>query len=433
MATALEAVEPAAAVDRHLQRTGDWLTAGEKRYNLSRIKRILIVGAGKASEPMARAVVGILGDAFTSGIVIVKEGWHQADDTLPPGLRVLEASHPIPDERGVQATREVLSLLSGAGVDDLVICLLSGGASALLTQPVEGISLQDVQRMTDLLLRSGAGIQQINALRKHHDVVKGGGLARAANGAQVLSLILSDVVGDRLDAIASGPTAPDSSTFLECLQIIQHYQLENKIPPSILEHLQRGATGEIPETLKAGEPLLERVNNVLVGSNRQAAAAGQAAAMSFGLNTKVLTVSMQAEARNAGRILAGIARDVAAGAVPIPRPACLIAVGETTVTISGEGLGGRNQEAALAAVVGMSDLPDSLLVTLATDGNDGPTDAAGAVVSGDTLTRARALGLLPSEYLVRNDSYHFFAALGDLLKPGPTLTNVNDLAFLFLF
>lgn len=433
LAASLAAVEPAAAVLRHLKMDGTTLTAGLKSYDLTRIDRIFLIAAGKAGVPMARAAVSVLGAKVNAGMVIVKDGYGSKDGELPLSIKVVEARHPIPDERGAAATREILAMVSQTTPDDLVLCLLSGGTSALLTSPASGISLSELQKLTDFLLRSGANIQEFNTLRKHLDTVKGGGLARAASPAQILSLILSDVVEDSLDVIASGPTTADASTYLQAARIVKYYQLDEVLPASILSRLQRGMQGEIPETLKPADPLFDRVENVLVGSNRLAAMAGMEAARHFGFNTRLLTAAMQGEARQAGWILAGIARDIAHGGFSMTRPACIIAGGETTVNVRGTGLGGRNLELALAAVSGMSGLNKVLLVSLATDGGDGPTDAAGAVVSGETLAYARGLHLSPMEHLTRNDSYPFFAALDDLIKTGPTQTNTNDLVFLFAF
>lgn len=433
MAAALDAVEPAGAVSRTLSLDGNKLIAGSKVYDLQRIERIFIVGAGKAGVPMAQAAGEILGSRVTAGIIIVKDGYGLEAGMRLSGIKVVEARHPIPDERGVSATREVLTMLSQTTPADLVLCLLSGGASALLTAPAPGITLADLQSTTGLLLCSGANIHEVNALRKHMDTVKGGGLARAAAPAQILSLILSDVVGDQFDVIASGPTAPDDSTYSQALSIVRKYRLEEKLPSSVLSLFQRGEAGEIPETPKAGDLLFDHVEKVLVGGNLQAAMAGIDAAKQAGLATQLLTTNMQGEARHAGRILAGIAHDLAQGVYTISPPACIIVGGETTVIIRGNGIGGRNQELALSAVSRLSGVSNVLLAALTTDGGDGPTDAAGAVVNGDTLSRARAVGLSPAEDLARNNSYPFFAALDDLIKTGPTFTNTNDLVFIFAF
>jgi glycerate 2-kinase len=434
LVAALRAVDPAMAIVRHVIRQGDLLTIGDKSWNLNQIKHVWLVGAGKAGAPMAHAVGKILRDVITAGVVIVKEGYAgKTQDMMPDRIRILEAGHPLPDQRGVDATQEIVEILKKAGKDDLVICLLSGGGSALMTSPVKGISLNDLQRTTAGLLACGASIDEINTLRKHLDMIKGGGLAKLAGSAEVVSLVLSDVVGDPLEIIASGPTVADTSYYEDGIHIIERYNIEQKIPPSVMNQLKAGAAGNLPETPKPSDPLFIRVYNLVVGSNRQAALAGLAEAHACGLNPLLLTTYLQGEARQVGRTFGAIARQLAGSEHPLPRPACIAAGGETTVVIRGNGMGGRNQELALGAVQEMANLTDILLVTLATDGGDGPTDAAGAVVTGGTLRRARELGLDPDDHLERNDSYHYFSAIGDLLKPGPTQTNVNDLTFLFAF
>lgn len=431
LAAALQAVEPAQAVRKHLSRAGDKLTADDQTYDLASFDSIYLVGAGKAGAPMAQAAIDLLGDRLKDGVVVVKDGY-LPDKPLPAGIEILPAGHPYPDERGQQAARRIRSLLEATTTNDLVICPLSGGGSALLTSPTTGISLQELRELTDLLLISGANIQEINTLRKHLDQVKGGNLARLAAPSCCLTLILSDVVGNPLETIASGPTVPDSSTYADALAVLSKYSLEDRIPVNVLEILQRGTRGEIPETPKPGDPLFDRVQNLIIGSNIQAALAGVAQAETEGYNSLLLTTYLQGEAQPAGQFLAAIARQIAASGYPLARPACVVVGGETTVTVKGDGAGGRNQEMALGAVGPLAGIPAVTLVCLASDGGDGPTDAAGAVVSGETLSRARNLGMDPEEYLRRNDAYHFFAPLGDLLRTGPTLTNVNDLAFLFL-
>ena len=382
---------------------------------------------------MAQAVCDLLGDYLTAGIVIVKDGYEKiAKSESLAGIEILPAGHPYPDERGLQAARRICTLLENTTGNDLVICLVSGGGSALLTHPASGVSLDDLRKLTDLLLTSGANIKEINILRKHLDQIKGGNLARRVSPARLVTLILSDVVGNPMDSIASGPTVPDPSTYAEALAVLRKYSLEDETPIKIREHLQRGLSGEIPETPKPGDPLFIKVHNLVVGSNFQAAQAALAQAAVEGYNTLLLTTYLQGEARQAGQFLAAIARQIAASGQPIPRPACVVAGGETTVTVKGDGSGGRNQEVALGAVETLAGIPAVTLVCFATDGGDGPTDAAGAVVSGETLARARQLGLDPEAFLRRNDAYQFFAPLGDLLRTGPTLTNVNDLALLFL-
>lgn len=449
MAAALTAVEPAAAVRRHLRREGDMLFAGEKQFDLRKLRRVVVVGAGKAGAPMAQAAAAILGDRLSAGVVVVKQGHlmpasapsllgaaHDDKSFSPPAsgvaaMRIFEAGHPVPDERGVGAARELAALVAGLDEHDLVIALISGGGSALLTLPVPGVTLADMQALTSQLLASGADIGAINTLRKHLDQLKGGGLARLVRPAALVTLILSDVVGSPLPSIASGPTVPDPSSFADALAVLERFELAERAPPAILAHLRHGAAGAVPDTPKPGDPIFAGVANLLVGSNELAAASAIAAARAEEFQPLLLTTSLEGEAREAGRFLAALLREVAASGNPLPRPVCLVAGGETTVTLRGAGRGGRNQELALAAVAPLAELPDLALVALATDGGDGPTDAAGAVVTGATLARARALGLDPAGCLARNDAYPFFAALDDLLLPGPTSTNVNDLTFLF--
>ena len=418
-----------------MRRDGAALEIGGQSYNLGQIRRVLLVGAGKAGAPMAQAAAAILGEHLSQGLVIVKEGYTDQSNQLPP-YTVIEAGHPVPDERGVQGAQRIRELLGQAQADDLVICLISGGGSALLVSPVEGVSLADLQDLTGALLSCGASINEINTLRKHLEQLKGGGLARLAAPAQVAALALSDVIGDPLEVIASGPTSPDPSTFQEAMDILKRYGLLEKAPSGVLAHLRRGLAGAASETPKAEDKIFANVHNVIIGSNRQAALAALEMARSVGYNTLLLTTALQGEARQAGRFLAAIAREISISGQPLSKPACLIAGGETTVTLSssaaqGGSLGGRNQELALGAASDLAGLPGVLLVTLATDGGDGPTDAAGAAVTGETLQRARQLGLDPQDFLERNDAYHFFERLGDLLKTGPTNTNVNDLTFIF--
>jgi hydroxypyruvate reductase len=431
LAAALRAVDPYQAVRQALKLDGTMLTVAGRRYNLEDYRRVLVVGAGKAAAPMLQAVSDGLGTRLAQAAVVTKEG-HTLGALPGDNLRMFEAGHPVPDERGLRAARAIIELLNSAGEHDLVICLVSGGGSALLVSPSEGIALADLQAMTTSLLRCGASINQINTLRKHLDGLKGGGLARLAAPATLITLLLSDVVGDPLDVIASGLTVPDPTNFQDCLQILARYQIETTVPPNILRHLQLGAAAQIAETPKPGDPLFARVTNQVIASNALAANAALGQARTEGFNTLLLTTFLQGEARQAGVFLAGICRQAAATGQPLARPACMLAGGETTVTLRGNGLGGRNQELALGAVSDLAGLENVLLVALATDGGDGPSDAAGAVVSGETLARAARLNLDPQAFLAANDAYHFFQPLGDLLQPGPTRTNVNDLAFLFV-
>jgi len=428
LSAALQAVDPGTAVHKSIKRNNDQLVVGGHRYDLSLYKRILVIGAGKAGAPMTLAAAQVLGSDLTQALVIVKEGY-AGEPAANSRIEILEAGHPLPDQRGIAATQRMIELLQTTQTDDLVLCLISGGGSALLVSPVEGLTLDDLQSLTSSLLASGATINEINTIRKHLSRVKGGNLARLTAPAQLITLILSDVVGDPLDVIASGPTVPDPTTLENAQEILRRYQIT---APRINAIFQKQVE-DYAETPKPGDAIFERVHNLIIGSNRQAAVAALHQAQEEGFNTLLLTTYLQGEARQAGRFLGSIARQIAATGEPLPRPACLVSGGETTVTLQGHGLGGRNTELALSAVDEIAGLKDTMLVTLATDGGDGPTDAAGAVVTGDTSDRAFQAGLSTTDYLANNDSYHFFETLQDLLKTGPTQTNVNDLALIFAF
>jgi len=417
LAAALAAVEPGQAVRNFVSLDLGVLRVGERAYSLSQFRRALIVGAGKASAPMAAAFEDIIGNQLpVEGTVSVRYGHGAATRSV----KIREAGHPIPDQAGVEATREIGQLLEGADERDLVLCVISGGGSALLTLPA--VSLHDLQKTTDALLRCGASINEINTVRKHLDQVKGGGLAKLAAPAQLVTLVLSDVVGNPLDAIASGPTVPDTSTWADARDVFDRYGLWNQVPESVAHHFRQGGT----DTPKPGDPLFEHTQTVIVGSNLLACQAAAAEASGLGFQSMVLTTFVEGEAREVAHVLAGFLREVNASGLPLPRPCCLIAGGETTVTIRGNGKGGRNQELALAAALKLKDVPGVLLASVGTDGNDGPTDAAGAWVDGETLARSAEKDLDANKALADNDSYTFFDALGQLIKTGPTNTNVND-------
>jgi glycerate 2-kinase len=422
---ALEAVDPAAAIRRTVQRDGDRLLIGGREYDLSRVRRVLVVGAGKASAPMAAEIEKLVPEV--EGCVSVRYGYSAPTQHIA----IREAGHPVPDEAGVAATREIADLLRQADQRDLVLCLISGGGSALLTLP--SVSLHDLQHTTDALLRSGATINQINTVRKHLDTVKGGGLARLAQPAPVIALVLSDVVGNPLDAIASGPTVPDTTTWADAARVLDTFELWNRVPESVSQRLSDGLAGRLPDTPKPGDPLFDQGQTEVVASNLVACEAAAEAAGRLGLATQVLTTCIEGEAREVARVLAGVLREVDASGHPLPRPCCVIAGGETTVTVRGRGKGGRNQELALAAAIPLDGVPDVLLASIGTDGSDGPTDAAGAWVDGSTVERAAAHHLDPLAYLANNDAYTFFERLGALIVTGPTRTNVNDLYLLFAF
>lgn len=429
MSKALEAVDPAKAIERFMRRDNNQLLIGSHMYDLETFDRVFLIGFGKASVPMGEAAKSILGDFLFDGLLITKGHFTEHQVILP----VMEGAHPVPDQRSIDAAKKTKHLLSTTTEKDLVIFLISGGGSSLLTLPVAGISLDQIQTLTKAILRCGATINEINCLRKHLSQIKGGQLARFAAPAPIATLILSDVVGDPLDVIASGPTAPDPTSFTDALGILEKYGIFDETPIPIKQHLQRGISGEIIDTPKSDDPIFEIVNNTIIGNNYQAAKAAIEQADQYGFNTLLLTTSLQGEARIAGKILASVAKQVATTEEPIPRPACIIAGGETTVTLRGNGHGGRNQELALGAVNDIAGLRDTMVIALATDGDDGPTDAAGAVVTGETWERANIYGNNPSNFLDRNASYEFFEPLKDLIKTGMTGTNVNDLTLLIIF
>jgi len=396
--------------------------------DLNDFTNIYLIGAGKASAPMAQAVEEAFGSRVTKGLVITKTG-----HSLPlKRTEIIEAGHPIPDQKGVEATKRIIQLLKDSGPRDLVLFLLSGGASALMPMPANAILLEEKQEVTQLLLDCGADIKEINTIRKHISQIKGGRLAQLAYPSRVFGFILSDIVGDPLDAIGSGPTVPDSSTFEEAWEILRKYNLLNEVAPSVYRHLESGKEGKIPETPKPGDVSFGRVQNLLVGSNLLALQAAAGRSKSLGFNTLILSSSMVGETRDVARFHAAIAREIVQHGNPVQKPACLISGGETTVTIKGNGRGGRNQEFALAGAIEIEGIEKIILLSGGTDGTDGPTDAAGAVSDSTTIARARRIGLNPRTHLENNDAYPFFKALGDLLMTGPTRTNVMDVRIMLV-
>jgi glycerate 2-kinase len=428
-AAALQAAEPGACVRRALTRDGDTLYAGGRAYPLAG-RRAWLVAAGKAAAPMLAAARALVPEA--SGVAGVTKDGHAGGDAA---LR--EAAHPVPDARSVAAAQALVRLLEQVAPGDLVLLLLSGGASALMTLPVDGVSLEALQDLTNALLRAGATIDELNTVRKHLDRVKGGGLARiaagrgarspsafpqgAAGGADVLVLALSDVPGDPPGVIASGPAAPDPTTIDDARAVLARYGLDG----ALLAHAV--------ESAKPGEALFARVQHVIVGNVALAAEAAAAQAGALGFTPRILTTAMCGEAREMGDGIARLARQIARRGRPMHAPACLIFGGETTVTVRGGGRGGRCQELALAAALVLDGTPGVQVMALATDGTDGPTDAAGALVTGESVARARALGLDPRAYLDDNDAYAFFAKTGELLMTGPTGTNVNDVVCVLIY
>lgn len=426
---ALKAADPREAVRRFLRRDGDTLYAARRRYLLERFDRILVLGAGKASASMAQAVEAVVGAGRIGGGLIVTKYGHALKLKK---VEVAESAHPVPDQAGVDGARRLAEIADGAGPRDLVLMLMSGGASALTPFPAPPLTLAEKQETTRLLLACGADIQEINTVRKHLSGLKGGQLARRAAPATLITLMLSDVIGDPMDVIGSGPTVPDPSTFAAACAILAKYGLESRVPRAVAERLAQGARGEIEETPKESDPAFARAQNLIVGSNGLAVDAAARKARELGYRPLVLSTFVEGETRDIARMHAAIAREVLASRRPVRAPACLISGGETTVTIRGPGLGGRNQEFVLAAAIDLAGIAGVTVLSAGTDGTDGPTDAAGALADGSTVARARARGLNPIAMLAANDSYRFFDPLGDLIRTGPTRTNVNDVRLLLV-
>lgn len=419
----LASADPLKAIKEHVQLRNDQLHVADRAYDLGQIDKIVVAGCGKAAVKMARAIEELLGARISGGIAVVKRGY-----ALPlEKIKVVEAGHPVPDQAGLDGARQIMELAQSAGERDLVIFLVSGGGSALFPCPADGLSLADKRQTTEVLLKSGATIQEINAVRKHLSRSKGGRFARLVAPAQLIALILSDVVGDSLEAIASGPTVADSSTYGDCLATLRRYDILPQIPTVVVDYLERGARGEVDETAKPSDPIFQKVQNVIIGSNRLAVHAARRRAEELGYHTMILSDSIEGESRTVARSHSILVKEIARTNKPIPRPACVISGGEATVTVRGDGLGGRSQEFSLAAAIEIDGLDNIVVLSAGTDGTDGPTDAAGGIVDGSTIRRGKAKGLDAMAYLTKNDSYHFLQATDDLFITGPTLTNVMDL------
>ncbi len=427
--SALQAVSPERLIKNHLKLKNGRLKIGELEFDLSTYQNVFVLGAGKASAAMARAVEELLQDYIAEGCVVVKYG-----HSLPTRrIKILEAGHPIPDDNTLKATNTMLELADQAGENDLVLVLISGGGSALMEMLPPEIELRDLQEMNHQLLACGATISEINTVRKHVSLVKGGQLARRIFPAQVVTLVLSDVIGDDLQNIASGPTAPDLTTFADAWKILEKYFLTQKIPLAIKEYLQKGLTKKVAETPKSNDPVFKKVTNLILGNNRLALKQAQKVALKAGFSCAVLTDQLQGEVREVAGFLAAIFRSALKHGDPLPSPGCLLVGGEPTVTLQGKGLGGRNQEMALAVFKEMRTIKKPFyFCSVGSDGTDGPTDAAGAYIDHQTEQKVQSLNLDVEHFLQNNDSYHFFKQIDQLIKTGPTGTNVMDL-LIFLF
>ncbi len=423
---ALHAVAPDVLVQNSMKREGKTLHIADQTIDLTTVNRLYVLAIGKAAAPMAQAAETILGKSIT-GIALTKYG-----HGLPlQHVQLIEAAHPVPDYNGIEGTRRMLEILSQPRANDLVLVLLSGGGSALLADVPAGCTLADVQQCFDALLGSGATIEEMNTVRKHLSAVKGGQLAQATFPARVVTLILSDVIGDKPEVIASGPTVADPTTFADAWDTILKYNLAEKIPKPIADHLQKGVSGRIPDTPKPSDPIFQRVSNHIIGSNRLALELAKTKAEALGFATEILTDSLQGEAQDAAHWLVEQAKQTARDPQK-NKPCCLLAGGETTVTLHGPGKGGRNQELALAAAIALAREPGITLLAAGTDGTDGPTDAAGAIVDVHTLERANQQGIDAAHYLDTNNSYHFFEQAGGHLITGATQTNVMDMVVVLI-
>ena len=419
----LLSADPAFAINRHLKLHETRLMVKDTTFDLAQFEEILVIGAGKACAAMAKELENILGSRISRGSIIVKYDHTESLETI----ELIEAGHPVPDENGQAGAEKLFAMAENAHEKTLVFCLISGGGSALSPLPCDGISLAEKQETTKTLLSCGARIHEINTIRKHLSLIKGGGLARAAYPATIISLILSDVVGDDLDIIASGLTVADTGTFKECEDIIRSYGIALKLPKNVLDHIKKGCAGEIPETPKPDEPCFKRVKNLIIGNNFNCLVKAKEKAQSLGYNTIILSSLIEGETKDIAKMHAAIAREILKTGNPIPLPACIISGGETIVTMDHHGLGGRNQEFVLASAIEIKGENNIIVLSAGTDGTDGPTDAAGAIADGNTLEKARDLGISAKKYLIAHDSYNFFDKLDDLIITGPTNTNVMDL------
>jgi glycerate-2-kinase len=427
LAAAVAAAEARAAVLRALALEDDALVvAGEERIPLSSVGRVWVIGAGKAAGGMALAAREVLGDRIAGGTITTKDG-HAAD---VPGIEVWEAAHPVPDARGLAGAADALACARLAGPRDLVLCLLSGGASALWPSPPPGVTLTDLGALTGRLLRAGATIRELNTVRKHLSRIGGGGLARAAHSARVVTLAVSDVVGSALDVIASGPTVPDPTTFADALDVIDRYEVTGA--PTAIAYLRAGAGGHAPETPKPGDPAFARTTAYVIAGNADALRGAAAEAGRLGWRAEVVADDLEGEARDVAGQIATYALERQRALRGGDAPRALLLGGETTVTVRGGGTGGRNQELALALAIELEGREGIVAASLGTDGTDGPTDAAGGMVDGETVSRGAARGLDARDYLARNDAHPFLRATGDLLATGPTGTNVCDVVLILI-
>lgn len=417
----VESVKPGNLIRSYVSVNENKLSVDKLVLDLSAVKNIYIVGAGKASSLMAREIELILGNRITKGHIVTKYD-HSVQLQY---INITEAGHPVPDENGIRGTHEILSIVHEAGEDDLVICLISGGGSALLTDVPRGCTLEDLRTLNEVLLKNGASIAEMNCIRKHLSNVKGGLLAKAASPARVISLILSDVIGDPLDVIASGPTAPDPTTFADALQVIKNYKIDDKIPPRIYQELLDGFNNKRQETLKESSEIFLRTTNLIIGTNKLALKKAKEKAESLGYESQIITNTLEGDVVDVAHYIVELSKSTKQ--IISDERICLLFAGEPTIKVTGKGLGGRNQHLALVVAGMLNEVPGITFLSCGTDGTDGPTDAAGAAVDSFTMQNAAELNLDAEQYLNNCDSYNFFKEAGRLIVTGPTQTNVMDL------
>lgn len=421
----LASVDPHVLVSQRVRRKGDRLQVDKEIILLGDYDRIFVIGAGKASGAMAETLEAILADRLEGGLVVVPSGRQ-----LPKLNKVkpVPASHPTPDASSVSAAKELATLVERLNSRDLLICAISGGGSALLSLPTESLAIEDKGKVARLLMNAGATIVELNTVRKHLSAIKGGWLAKRSHAGRIQGLIISDVVGDRLDSIASGPISPDLTTFSDAIAVLKKHSLWESIPDTARGILSKGVKGELPETPKAEDPCFQKVSYHFLGNNRIACNSAKKYLRSRGMRTKILSTSITGEARYLGSFIGSLAREIVKFNEPFRRPCAFILGGETTVKVTGSGVGGRNQECAMACAKEIQGLEGLAMASIGTDGIDGPTDAAGAITDGTTISRSEELNLEFDALLARNDSYNFFMPLKDLVMTGRTNTNVNDIA-----
>ncbi len=425
---AIEAADPKKLLYSKLILKNSTLIIDSYDFDLKQFKNIYVIGGGKAAGTMSEVIEDILGDRITAGQINVPYGNKYKSKII----KICEANHPIPNQAGIEGTKQIMAIAEQATQQDLVICLISGGGSSLMPLPREGITLEDKKAITEALLKSGASINEINTVRKHISAYKGGWLAKTVYPAMLINLILSDVIGDPLDVIASGPTVPDKTTFMDAKNILQKYNLWTNLASSIHNAILEGIEGNIQETPKPADPAFKKVYNIIIGNNKLSSIAALDYLKMKGLNTLLLSTTLEGEAKQAGKDLAAVAINITSQGKPLLRPAGIVAGGETTVTVTGRGIGGRNQELALSAALKLQGIENCVIASLSTDGVDGPTDAAGAIVDGFTISQSEKQKMNAKEYLENNDSYSFFKKLSSLIITGPTGTNVNDISVIVI-